>query len=251
MAERTLVPGGYGVRPRTNRDASALRVSRTRETLREKTVLRLRESILNQFFEPGERLIERELCELTGVSRTSVREALRQLESEGLIETIPNRGPVVTSLGLEDAMRIYEVREALEGLAARLFVERASDELVESLAQAGEDMISAAIERNTREVPGRLDAFYGILFEGCGNAIAASLIRTLRARMHYLRATTAHRESESHTRVAVRNFRQIVAAVKKRDAQAAASACTAQVRYAAKVAREVLGSDPARGCSDW
>lgn len=232
------------MRPRTSRDTSALRVSRTRETLREKTVERLRESILNQFFEPGERLIERELCELTGVSRTSVREALRQLESEGLIETIPNRGPVVTSLSLEDAMRIYEVREALEGLAARLFVERASDELVEAFARAGEDMISAAVQENMREVPAKLDAFYRILFEGCGNSIAASLIRTLRARMHYLRATTAHRQSESHTRVAVRNFRRIIAAVKKRDAQAAASACTAQVRHAAKVAREVLGSDP-------
>ena len=232
------------MRPRTNQDASALRVSRTRETLREKTVERLRESILNQFFEPGERLIERELCELTGVSRTSVREALRQLESEGLIETIPNRGPVVTSLSLEGAMRIYEVREALEGLAARLFVERANDELVEAFARAGEDMISAAVEENMREVPAKLDAFYGILFEGCGNSIAASLIRTLRARMHYLRATTAHRQSESHTRASVRNFRRIIAAVKKRNARAAASACTAQVRHAAKVAREVLGSDP-------
>ena len=105
-------------------------------------------------------------------------------------------------------------------------------------------MISAAVGGNTQEVPAKLDAFYGILFEGCGNPIAASLIRTLRARMHYLRATTAHRESESHTRAAVRNFLRIIAAVKKRDAQAAASACTAQVRYAAKVAREVLGSDP-------
>ena len=232
------------MRPLTNRDALALRVSRTRETLREKTVVRLRESILNQFFEPGERLIERELCELTGVSRTSVREALRQLESEGLIETIPNRGPVVTSLSLDDAMHIYEVREALEGLAARLFVERASEQLVEAFARAGEDMISAALGGNTREVPAKLDAFYGILFEGCANPIAASLIRTLRARMHYLRATTAHRESESHTRAAVRNFRRIIVAVKRRDAQAAASACTAQVRHAARVAREVLGSDP-------
>ena len=229
------------MRPRASRDASALRVVRTHETLREKTVERLRESILNQFFEPGERLIERELCELTGVSRTSVREALRQLESEGLIETIPNRGPIVTSLSLEDAMQIYEVREALEGLAARLFVKRASDDLVEALARAGEKMIGAALEGDTRAVPGRLDAFYGILFEGCGNAIAASLIRTLRARMHYLRTTTAHRESKIHTRVAVRNFRRIISAVKKRDAPAAASACTAQVRHAAKVAREVLG----------
>ena len=58
-------------------DASALRVSKDYETLREKTINRLREGILNQFFAPGDRLIERELCELTGVSRTSVREALR------------------------------------------------------------------------------------------------------------------------------------------------------------------------------
>ena len=231
------------MRTRASRDASALRVNRTRETLREKTVERLRESILNQFFEPGERLIERELCELTGVSRTSVREALRQLESEGLIETIPNRGPVVTSLALADAMQIYEVREALEGLAARLFVKHASDELVEALAHAGEEMIAAAIEGNTPAVPRGLDAFYGILFEGCGNAIASSLIRTLRARMHYLRATTAHRESESHTRAAVRNYRRIIAAVKQRDAKDAASACTAQVRHAANVAREVLGKN--------
>ena len=66
-------------------DASALRVSKDYETLREKTINRLREGILNQFFAPGDRLIERELCELTGVSRTSVREALRQLESEALL----------------------------------------------------------------------------------------------------------------------------------------------------------------------
>ena len=157
------------------------------------------------------------------------------------METIPNRGPVVTSLSLEDAMQIYEVREALEGLAAHRFVERASDELVEALARAGEEMIAAAIEGDTPTVPWKLDAFYGILFEGCGNAIAASLIRTLRARMHYLRATTARRESASHTGAAVQNFRRIIAAVQERDASAAARACTAQVRHAAKVAREVLG----------
>ena len=229
------------MKPEPDWDASALRVTRTRETLREKTVERLREAILNQFFAPGDRLIERELCELTGVSRTSVREALRQLESEGLIETIPNRGPMVTSVSLEDAMQIYEVREALEELAARLFVKRASDEQVEALARAGQELGTAALAGDTRAVLRGLDAFYGLLFEGCANAVAASLIRTLRARMHYLRATTAHRESDANTRAAVRNYRCIVAAVRKRDAPAAASACVAQVRHAAKVAREVLG----------
>ena len=234
------------MKPKRAWDASALRVSKTRETLREKTVERLREAILNQFFAPGDRLVERELCELTGVSRTSVREALRQLESEGLIDTIPNRGPMVASISLEDARHIYEVREALEGLAARLFVARASDEDVEALARAEERVARAVRKRDARGVLKALDTFYGTLFEGCGNPVAGSLIRTLRARMHYLRATTAHRESDSRTRESLKNYKRIVAAVKKRDAKAAADACIAQVRHAAEVASEVLESQPSK-----
>ena len=76
-------------------DASALRVQRSSETVRERTVDSLRTAILSQFFKPRDRLVERELCELTGVSRTSVREALRQLESEGLVEMVPQRGPIL------------------------------------------------------------------------------------------------------------------------------------------------------------
>lgn len=225
-------------------EASDLRVSKSRETLRQKTADRLREAILNQFFAPGDRLVERELCELTGVSRTSVREALRQLESEGLVVTVPNRGPMVASIGPEEALHIYEVREALEGLAARLFVERAGDEAVAALERAEERLVRAARQRDARGVLEALDAFYGVLFEGCGNPVAESLIRTQRARMHYLRATTAHRQSEARTREAMENFRRIVAAVKGRDAEAATEACVAQVRHAARVAIDVLESQP-------
>ena len=224
--------------------AADLKVSKSRETLREKTAGRLREAILNQFFAPGDRLVERELCELTGVSRTSVREALRQLESEGLVVTIPNRGPMVASIGPEEALHIYEVREALEGLAARLFVERADDEAIQALERAEAQLVRAARRRDARGVLEALDAFYGALFKGCGNPVAESLIRTQRARMHYLRATTSHRQREARTREAIENFRGIVAAVKRRDAKAAADACVAQVRHAARVAIEVLESPP-------
>ena len=219
-----------------------MRVSKDRETLREKTADRLREAILNHYFAPGDRLIERKLCELTGVSRTSVREALRQLESEGLIDTIPNRGPVVASLTFEDAQNIYEVREALEGLAARLFVERASEEDVRELARAEEHLSMTTRKGDVHGATKALDAFYRVLFEGSGNPVAASLTRTLLARMHYLRATTIHRESEKELQAQLKNFRRIVTAVKKRDAKAASDACVRQVRHAAARAKQILST---------
>src|SRR5215467_4635318 len=70
-----------------------LRVDRSTKTLRERTVERLRDAILNFQFKAGERLVERSLCEKLGVSRTVVREALRQLEAEGLVENLPQHGP--------------------------------------------------------------------------------------------------------------------------------------------------------------
>ena len=88
----------------------------------------LRAAITTGRFAPGQRLVEKDLCELTGVSRASVREALRQLESEGLIQTLPNRGPLVSRLSTQDAASIYQVRGALEALAAQLFANHATDQ---------------------------------------------------------------------------------------------------------------------------
>ena len=96
----------------------------------------LRTAITSGRFAPGQRLVEKDLCELTGVSRASVREALRQIETEGLIETLPNRGPSVTRLSTQDAASIYEVRGALEALAAQLFATHATDEQVQRLEAA-------------------------------------------------------------------------------------------------------------------
>jgi len=129
----------------------------------------LREVILNQYFSPDDRRIERELCELTRVSRTSVREALRQIESEGLIEMIPNRGPIVASLSHEDAQHIYEIREAMEGLAARQFISRADDTELDALVRAGESVVAAIGKRNVPTMLSALDNFNDTLSDGCAN----------------------------------------------------------------------------------
>src|ERR1700754_1197613 len=97
------------------------KVPRAASVLRHSVTESIRNAILLGRFKGGERLPERALCEMTGVSRTLVREALRQLESEGLITVLPHRGPVVASLSVKQAEGIYQVRIELEGLACQLF----------------------------------------------------------------------------------------------------------------------------------
>ena len=103
--------------------------------LREQVVTWLRKSISEGRFEPGERLVERELCELTKVSRPLVREVLRQLEVEGLVVTVPQKGVIVVKITPAEAMQIYQVRGVLEGLAARLFAQNGTAAQKEALAE--------------------------------------------------------------------------------------------------------------------
>src|SRR3981189_3719273 len=80
---------------------------------------KLREAIMSGTFKPGQRLVERELCEMTGVSRPSIREALRLLEADCLVKTVPHRGPVVSTFKLVGARQSYAARAVHEGFAGR------------------------------------------------------------------------------------------------------------------------------------
>lgn len=99
----------------------------TPEPIRELVYRHLRDRILAGHFEYGVRLIESELSQELGVSRTPVREALRKLELEGLVHYLSRRGVMVTNLALADMEDIYDLREVLEGLAARRAAERRTD----------------------------------------------------------------------------------------------------------------------------
>lgn len=107
----------------------------------------LRSQIARQELPPGARLREQELAEDFGVPRTRVREALVALEARGLIERIPNKGAAVARLGIEELGHIYDVREVLEGLAARLAAERAPEgswnDLIEFFGDPMQDFVDA------------------------------------------------------------------------------------------------------------
>lgn len=96
---------------------------------------KIREDILSDFYMPGDKIVEAKLAEELGVSRTPVREALKQLELDGLVDNIPNRGVVVKGISKQDIQDIYTIRVAIEGIAARWAVQRMDDQVIEDLKE--------------------------------------------------------------------------------------------------------------------
>ena len=179
-----------------------------------------------------------DLCERLGVSRTSVREALRHLESEGLVEFADAKGPSVAIITLEDACDIYELRCVLEGLIVQLFTLRAKAKDIRALEKALEENRKALQDGELQQVLESVQGFYDVLLEGSGNHVAATQLRQLQARISYLRATSV---SQTNRRsVSNEEMERIVAAIKSGDPLAAHQASVDHVRAAAKVALDYL-----------
>lgn len=208
-------------------------------TLREQVATRLREAIAQGQFQPGARLIERELCEMTGVSRTSVREALRELESEGLITTLPNRGPIVSVVNPLLARSIYEVRSTLEILATRLFTERASDTEMVRLGEALADLEVAYASRTAGDMLSAKTAFYQVLLLGARNEIISQMLKSIHIRVSQLRMTSLAQPERADE--SIKEIRDLVAAIQDRDTERAARLCSVHL---ANAARAVLAGLP-------
>ena len=218
-------------------------IQRTAAPVREQVVRVLRQAIIQGRFGPGERLVAPELCRWLGASRTTIREALRQLQAEGLVEDVPGRGPTVARITVEEALHLYEVREALEGLAARLFAQRGKQEDLASLEEAFRQLEAAYREGRVASMLAAKDRFYRVLFRGCGNPVLESLATTLHARITRLRSASLSWPGRA-TR-SLDEVRAIVRAIRGRDPTGAEAACRDHVRRAAEAALQSLRRSPA------
>lgn len=154
---------------------------------RELVARKLREAILSGRFQPGQRLLERELVARMGVSRTPIREALRKLEREGLVSTVPYKGPAVTKFTPESAREVYEVRAALEGQAAALLARRRDRTVIARMRGHVRDAERALARRQPAGVLAANNAFHDELAAGSGNLLLRSLIANLQDRIVLLR----------------------------------------------------------------
>ncbi|WP_336659419.1 GntR family transcriptional regulator [Leucobacter sp. USHLN153] len=204
--------------------------------LREQAVATLRERIVRGEFPSGSRLKERVLVEEIAMSRTVIREALRQLESERLIHIEPNVGPVVSELSRDQARQLYEVRAALEGTAARLAAEnRTRDELkelhdallnIDAHFEPFDDLLRAK------------ERFYAALIRASHNDIIGEQLAGVQARISQLRRVTLQQAGRGRRMVG--ELQRVVNAVAAGDGEAAYLASIEHVQVAAAIALEHL-----------
>ncbi|WP_022958212.1 GntR family transcriptional regulator [Spongiibacter tropicus] len=155
--------------------------------VRDHAVDKLRNAICTGLYPPGTRLIERELCEALGVSRTSVREALRQLQSESLIEVGQRRNIRVAIVSSDEAADLYFIRIQLETEAVRRFVELADKEAIKNLVQIRKAMSKQLHKGDIQQLCQLAGEFYETILAGCGSKVIYDVAKQLLARVQYLR----------------------------------------------------------------
>lgn len=198
----------------------------------------LRSAIARCQFEPGGRLTERELCESLNVSRSTVRESLRQLESEGLVRITPNKGPMITSLSEDEARELYDIRTQLERYVVGICANRRDASLIATLKNALANMKAALKRKDFEELQVAKTEFYDHLFDGSGNRQLAVILKQLRARGTLVRGT--HQLRDVRMEESVRGVSQILKAIVAGNAEAAAAASDEHLQRAADLALRAM-----------
>jgi DNA-binding GntR family transcriptional regulator len=201
----------------------------------------IREAIVEMRLLPGDRLIERELVAWSGVSRATIRESIRELAAENLVEIIPQRGAVVASPTLQQAIEIYEIRAVLEGLAGRQCAANATAAQIKALRKAFDTFRKARTSGKTSKLALK-KRIYDALFEGSGNDTIQEILSRLQARVTVLRSISMSQPGRLQSTVA--ELRDIVEAIEAHDGDAAERACIVHVRAAGDIAIAALKASP-------
>lgn len=178
----------------------------------------LETDILSGKYQRGDILTENRLCEILGVSRTPIREALRRLQQEHLIvET--GKGSLVLGISDEDLRDIYIIRESLEGKAARRAAESATDEEINELKSAVELQEFYLSKRNSDQIRLMDNRFHEILYKISGSHVFFNTLLPLHKKVQKYRKVSL--QSQSRARESVDEHREILNAIINRDADAA------------------------------
>lgn len=158
--------------------------------LREVVSEALRQAIQDGVLKPGERLMEIPLAEELGVSRTPIREAIRKLELEGFVVMIPRRGTYVANISLKDIAQVFEIRSALEELAAGLAAERITAEEIEELERMLVEIGDLIELKDMERIVDADIKFHEVLYKASRNERLAEIVHNLREQIIRFRSTS-------------------------------------------------------------
>lgn len=199
------------------------------------TLERMRAAIISGHFKAGERLVERPLCEQLGVSRSVVRETIRYLEAEGLVEILPNKGPIIAKMCWTLAEQIYDIRCLLESSAARACARRADTDTKARLKKALHNIKTAYSSGETERLLKMTSAFYAIIFAASRHDVAWEIVQRLNGRISRLRAMTLGARDRHELGFA--RMEKIYKGIINNDPEAAGRAIEAHIREAAEIAK--------------
>ncbi len=199
------------------------------QPLREVVCESLREAIRKGILRPGERLMELQLAEELGVSRTPVREAIRKLEQEGYVVMMPRRGTYVASMSIRDINEIFEIRTALESLSNGLAAKRIMDEELEQL-QRQLVKIKGYIDANDMDRIVETDIqFHDLLYQASRNTRLVGIISNLREQLTRFR--TLSMSYPGRLEATLEEHRNIVESIAQGDVKAARKAAECHMEH--------------------
>lgn len=191
---------------------------RRHQTLRERIVETIRDAIIKGSLQPGERLTEPDLADRFGISRTPIREAFRQLESEGFLQVIPRKGALVTPITEKDVREFYEIKGILEGHAARVATERLTDKEIDRMETLNNLLGKYAEEGDQRNLFKAHNEFHEIFVRAAGNEKLSHLTTNL---VHQFQRFRIALSIYGGIHNSIQQHKEIIAAFRARDADAA------------------------------
>ena len=209
------------------------KVMERHQTLREKILESIREAILKGQLKPGEKVAEPELAERFGISRTPIREAFRQLESEGYLTVIPRKGAVVADLSERDIEEFYAIKSVLEGFAARMAALKMTEKEIEKLETINEKLETLARQGDVKSFFRVHNEFHELFIRASGNEKLSELIDQLV--MKFNRSRMASLALPGRMEISVNEHRKIIEAFKNRDGEMADNLVKKTAAYGAQV----------------
>lgn len=201
-------------------------------TLREKIVETIRNAIVNGQLAAGTRVAEPDLADKFGISRTPIREAFRQLESEGFITVIPRKGAVVASLSPKDVADFYDLKAVLEGYAARTAAKKLTPKDIDRMESVNRQMETAAAKKDVRRVLSLHNEFHDIFVKSCGNEKLHSIVQNLVMQFQRFRLILA---MPGRVEGIIEQHREIIDAFRKQDSDLAESLVQKNAFYGKKI----------------